>query len=497
MKKINKKDILVICCISLFSLIMCHVFLKVRYSSDSYCLMYRGYFEYPKNYFLIDGRIIAAIICYVAGFFNLKYNTYFILMDFIGIQILSISVFILYKYFLKILKIEKIIYKILLLLSVYITAFNYISIEYLLYPESGVMCLGVLFCIIASIFYNESSNKKYLGTFLMVFMVSICYQGIVNLFPILSYSIYIIKKYNKSIEKNNIKNRLKENIIEIIKLGIIFCFVLIISFGICLLGEKIIGKSNWHLRSFNFIVIKDYLQEGIIDNFYIFPRYLNYIIILVTFFIILQYSRNKFLSIEYIFICVLSYIFVFLPIIIWGYIMARMSISVGAILGISLIFCILSIIQSENKNFFRDITIVLFIIVFFIFNTINFIINENEHYKAYLKDVEFGERLNKKIIEYEKNNGIIIKKMEYGYDKNPTFYTEGIKTKGPLTERKFSLFYCIVEATNFYCNKNFELKDQDILSDYICNKYFYGIQYDYYSDTQILFEGDTLYLLIY
>ena len=492
-KNISKKDIFLLIGIILFSIIMCHVFLRVRYSSDSYCLMYRGYFEYPLHYFLLDGRIVSTIVCYVSGLLKLQYNVYFIILDFIGIIILSVSIFILYKYLSKILKFDRILYKILLLLATQVTIINHISIEYLLYPESGVMCLGILLCVIASIIYNESQNKKYLKVFSLVLLATLCYQGIVNLFPILTLSIFTIKNYN---EKNSLKKLIKDYIILITKLGIIFCLVMIISYGLCLIAEMIIGDSDFQIRSLNIALIKYNLYEGIVNNFNLLPNYLNFIIIFITSLIILQYSENKNLIIQYILICFTAYLFVFLPIFVWRYIMARMAIAIGTLIGISLIFCLLLIKNNDKKNI-KKIIIPVIIFIYFVFNTFNFMVNANEHYKAYKKDVELGNEINKKIKEYENETGIIVTKMDYGYDKNPNFYTNGIKNKGPLTERKFSLFYCIVEATNFYCNKNFELKTGDYLSDYICEHYFYGIDYDSFSDTQILFEGDTMYFLIY
>ena len=494
MKKIViKKDIFLLIGIILYSIIMCHVFLRVRYSSDAYCLMYRGYFDYPVHYFLLDGRIIASIICYVSGLLKLQYNVYFIIMDFLGIIILSISVFILYKYLSKILKFDGKLYKILLLLASQVTIINHISIEYLLYPESGVMCLGILFCVLASITYSEVQNKKLIKTCILVLLATLCYQGILNLFPILTLSIFIIKNYN---EKNSLNKSIKNYITIITKLGIIFCFALIISYGLCLIAETIIGDSNFHIRSSNITSIKNKLYEGIFKNFNLLPNYLNFIIIFITSLIILQYSENKNLIIQYILICFTAYLFVFLPIFVWGYVMARMAIAIGALMGISLIFCLL-LIKNNDKKHIKEIIISIFIFSYFLFNTFNFMVNANEHYKAYQKDVELGNEINKRIIEYENTTGNVVTKMDYGYDKNPNFYTNGIKNKGPLTERKFSLFYCIVEATNFYCNKNFELKKEDYLSDYICEHYFYGIDYDSFSDTQILFEGDTMYFLIY
>ena len=96
MKKNFKKNILFFLGIWFFTMILSNVFLKMHYSSDTYVLIDLGYMEYPKKWFLLDGRIISSIFCYIAGFFKIPYDVYIIGMDFFAILFLSFSIFVIF-----------------------------------------------------------------------------------------------------------------------------------------------------------------------------------------------------------------------------------------------------------------------------------------------------------------------------------------------------------------------------------------------------------------
>ena len=107
MKKLKKEENIIILVITAISFILCGNFLQMHYSSDTYCLMKWGYFEYPSHYFLLDGRMVSTLVCYLAGILKIPYNAYIIVMDIMGIILMSLSCFILYKILLKLTKFEK------------------------------------------------------------------------------------------------------------------------------------------------------------------------------------------------------------------------------------------------------------------------------------------------------------------------------------------------------------------------------------------------------
>ena len=210
MKKLNKEENIIILAITAISFILCGNFLQMHYSSDTYCLIKWGYFEYPSHYFLLDGRIISTTICYLAGALKISYNIYIIAMDIIGIILLSLSCNNLYKTLLNITKIKKTINKIMLLFATYILIFNQFSLEFLLFPESAVMCLGVFTSILSVAKIVSDDKYKYLKITLLMLISTFCYQGLINIFLTLSILLIILKQqYEKNKDRNIKISRIK------------------------------------------------------------------------------------------------------------------------------------------------------------------------------------------------------------------------------------------------------------------------------------------------
>ena len=55
--------------------------------------------------------------------------------------------------------------------------------------------------------------------------------------------------------------------------------------------------------------------------------------------------------------------------------------------------------------------------------------------------------------------------------------------------------WCIVESLYVYCDKYFE--KNKIMSDEIYDKYFNGKELNVFSEDNIAFEGDTMYMYVY
>ena len=96
--KIKKQDIILFIFICIFTMIANNAFLQRHYSSDTMCLIYHGYFDYPSHYFLLDGRIISTLVCYLGGILQLPFDTYLFISNFIGIMLLALSITILFKF---------------------------------------------------------------------------------------------------------------------------------------------------------------------------------------------------------------------------------------------------------------------------------------------------------------------------------------------------------------------------------------------------------------
>ena len=239
-KKINKKEIYVLLGILGAIMIICINFLQMHYSSDTYVLYQLGYFKYPSEYFLKDGRLISTLFCYLGGILHLPIPAYIIAMDFLGMIFLAISIYIISKIFIYIIKPENKKKEILIYLASFVLILNQYTLEYLLFPESAVMCLGVLFNVIAIKFMVDNPKCKYIKIFSALLVAVFCYQGVLNMFPVLAILVYIVKQI---LDKREYKVKEKEFFVEMIKLA----FIVIVVLAICyeeFSEEQLVFKGN-------------------------------------------------------------------------------------------------------------------------------------------------------------------------------------------------------------------------------------------------------------
>ena len=490
--KINKQDVILFICILIFSMIANNAFLQRHYSSDTMCLIDLGYFDYPLNFFLLDGRIFSALICFLGGFLNLKIDTYLFISNFIGIFLLALTTIILFKFIVKYLEIENRWIKFLVLLSSYTIIFNHMSIEYLLFPESCVMCAGVLFSVLASITYLKNTKWKILKSFTLLSIATLCYQGLINIFPVLVIVLGFLKM------RQSKKEMFKYYIKEILKLGLMFTFALLISAGIIFIFNNILQDSTNRLERMKEALIL--IKELHIASFVILikqtnkiPAYLSIIIMCITSIIILKYNKN--LLLKYILVIFTAYLFCIIPTLVYGYFLARMLMAVGATMGISLLFITSLLNKNDDDISIKNIKTILIstcVISYFIFNVTNNYINGYEHLKAFKLDEEIGAEINRIVMNYEKNSGKEITKFSYCYDIKAKKVHPKIKNIGPLTEKKFAI--PIKESLNYYCNKKLE---EVSFSSKVYYDNFYGKDYNEFSKEQIVFIDDTLYLCVY
>ena len=163
--KKHKNDLLVFCGIFVFALITCSNFMQKHYATDTYVLMSGGYTPYIDR-FLASSRPISAIALFLARTLQMSYGFYIVLMDIIGVIALSLSVFALYFTIIKLVKKEGIkehlFFHMLVLIIAFFTIFNFCSIEELLFAESAVMCMGILFSVLAASSLVLEKKYRYL-----------------------------------------------------------------------------------------------------------------------------------------------------------------------------------------------------------------------------------------------------------------------------------------------------------------------------------------------
>lgn len=505
-KKIEKKEVLIWIGILSTILIVCSNFLQMHYSSDTFVLYNLGYLKYPSEYFLRDGRIISTLFCYLGGILHLPIPVYIIAMDFIGMIFLSVAIYIMSKIFINIIKPTKLKWEILIYLAAFILILNQYTLEYLLFPESAVMCLGILFTVLAVKEFVDNDNKyKYLKIFLYLLLTGLSYQGELNIFPILAILVLVLKQIK---EKKETKEFIKDFAKELIKLIVVTVSILVICLGIVHISEYFFGSTKknimeiTNMRTFirKLNIVLRYSKEIIINCINMFPQYSVVACVIIS-LIIMIITKAKFQTIvNYIFLVIVSIASVVLPLFaVTAGICARLSIPVMMIFGMSLIILIANV-QAEKKKYKRRI-VIIFTILLFIMNAVFIIRNTTEHIAANKVDENDGKTINYLIEKYEEKNNIKVTKFGYTYDFEPQQFAVGIEHMQSLTERKLACSWCVLYAMDYYCQRDFELVqfDTSVLrenEEESLNRNG-NRNYEVFSDEQIIFKDDTIYMIIY
>lgn len=502
MKKLTKEDGVLLLIICAISAILCSAFLQMHYSSDTYCLIKWGYFEYPSHYFLLDGRLISTLVCYLAGILHLPYNTYIIGMDIIGIFLMSLSVFVLYKALLKIMKIDKKLSKFMLFLATYVLIYNQFSLEFLLFPESAVMCLGVFTSVLAAIKMVSDEKYKYLKTLGLILISIFCYQGLINIFPIIAILLIILKQeYGKTKLGENIIFGIKEILKMILLLAIVVAINMItIKIGCDKIGDssnRVIQIQDMEVFFMRMEVIPKYLDKIWNESMNMLPKHINSIIVIATILLLGIYKeKGKFeIILKYLVLVLAVLVICVVPMFIFNTgVCGRVNVPISEIWGISLVLFTM-LLEQKNQNYkYKNKVMYSIIVISFIFNSVMILQNTAEHIAANRVDESLGKTIKYAIEKYEEESGKIVTKFSYAYDRNPQQYSQGIKQIGSLTERKFACSWCIQEAMEFYCGRKFERVRMPI-------KIYYGNfkvkDYAEFSEEQLVFIDDTLYMQIY
>ena len=471
---------------------LCAPLLQMHISSDTYNFMDLGYFEYPLAYFIQDARLVSTFITYLAGLLNLSYEFFIVLMQILAIVISAFSIYYLYNTVKERAKISGWLQKVLVIMASFILIFNCMALEYLLYAECSVMCLSLLLSIIAAkIFTDNNTKNRNIKTILIMVIASFCYQGSINIFLPLSI-LFLVIDANRKQAKELVKKIL-------VACGIIVSVYLINVMAIYLINailrieqQRISGGILNNLLNFKYIM-RAIIMNTLVYNYNLWPKGITIIFVVIT-LIILLFQKEKFRNIvQYLVLIILSFGICAAPVFFMKSpsIESRMVMSIGGIIGMSLIYLI---ILKESNNIIKNI-IGAITIIFFIYNSVNTIQIYTTHITTNKIDANMGIAIKYKIEEYEEETGNVVTKVGYYRDAKHRDYHYGWDKKySSFGQRAFDNYYCIIEALNYYCDRDFERVKMD---KEIYNKYFEGKDWQAYSDEQIVFVEDTMYICTY
>lgn len=488
-----KKSILVTLIIFTVAIIMCFGYVIGHYSIDNYNISNIGYNTYSIQNNLKEGRPIMYLIDQIAFMLNMSYEMFFCITVILAILFTSITITIFYNITKQYFKIERLISKILYLIICYTIFFNFMYIENLYFVESIVMSLSLMLYLVSA---NYLVNKNYkVISILLSMLATLCYNGFlcyyVTIVPILS----ILKN------KNSYKNILKDFIISVL-------FILI-SVAINLLQIKIVCEfynlANNRIGSifnifYNIKVILYYLPAIITENSGLFPKYMYLLFVFISYIIALYITyKNKdynfLLNLLLITIVSISSCFAIPLISLSSFTTGRLLYGIGMSIGVILLLLFYELNQKDSETRFKlKVILAIIILSYFILNFWNYIYLISMHRKV--NETDEVEILNicNEIVEYEKNNHLIVEKITgiplQTTDKNKNYY-KFVNRYNTVTSKAITCYYSYHGAISLYGKKRLQTIQ---LSDNLVTECIERFKQE---DLKYILIKDTIILPIY
>ena len=172
-----------------------------------------------------------------------------------------------------------------------------------------------------------------------------------------------------------------------------------------------------------------------------------------------------------------------------NYTAARMTLTIGSLPSILVLYLIFNYEFNVKLNYVFIGTILIFMLLSF------YSIHQNTmiSFRRYKEDVKYINSIVQEINSYENDTDIKIKRIYYAKDTSVNYYYSFGHANG-ANIRLLAVDWALDCAFPVYTYNKYEFKK---MSDKDYKKYFKDKNYDEFDDEQLVFDDDTLYLLLY
>lgn len=451
------------------------------YVLDGYCTVHNGYND-TINLLIQNGRVVSAGTFLLFSTLHLPYHS----MDFVSLFIanifLALAVETLFISIKNKINKDSMAVNFVLLICVFCIFYNPLTTEVLLLNDVIVVALGILFITMASTKINNGGFKNYVLALLFMFLGILCYYGVAcYLIPL----IILLQICDKS------------NTIDTLKKLCNGFVIYMISFLIVYFVASFFGHLSKYI-SFDIISNLYYTITNLIpsslaslfnfSNIVVYYLIVTFILCLIIYYIT-KFSEKKRNVLILSLLLLFTLIMPFIPNLFItdriDYTAARTTLTIMIIPSILVIY-ILSLFNSNIS--------LLTIVTIFTLGFNSFFIHQNLilDFDRYKEDIAYIKKIDQRISWYESENHKKIKTVYYAYDKSPKYYYSNIENTANV--RLSAIDWALDCAFPTYTDNKYTFKKMNS-TDY--NYYFNGQEYNKFSEKQLKFEGDTLYLLIY
>ena len=487
-----KKKILLFIAIFSVGIIVTYPAFAPSHALDSYCTIYNGYTE-TADWFLQNGRVFSALLIYFYNLVSLPVDSMnFVTMFFFNL-FLTLAILKLYLVFSK--NRENKIVRVILLVSTFMLFYGPLITEVLLLNEAMIFALGILLAIVSALKLANGGIKNYILSLILMILGVTCYQGIACYFFLILLLILMSLKIDY---KEKFVNLFKKIGIGII----IYIMSFLTSLGIVQVANYIFGTEASKFGSFNIIsnlvlVFTDLLPSSLKSLFgFINVKYYYILVFIMVILIIYLFikSDNKVIK-GILFVGVLFSLIImpFVPNFVMStdsnYTASRMALTLGILPSAFTLYVLFNYEINIKWQYAFGILVLLFTLISVYSIHQNLMIN----FKRYKQDVSYINSIVQRIGWYEAESDNTVKTIYYAPDTDVSYYYSFGNANG-ANIRLLAVNWALDCAFPVYTSNKYEFKP---MSDEDYNKYFKGKNYDKFDKRQLVFENDTLYLLLY
>lgn len=454
---------------------------------DSYCTIFNGY-KTTGDMFLQNSRFFSAFLMYFYDMVNLPVDSMnFVALFFLNL-FLALAIVKLYLIFSK-NKTNKMT-QVILFFSTFLMFYTPLLVDVLILDDAMVYALGILFAILAASFAQKGGIKNYLFSLILLFLGISCYQGIICYFFV---ALFLLLLSNGVYDKESFVDLLKK-----VGIGIVIYLIVLFIFDII---SAILNNDVFVLGNFDFFdnfkkIFTNFIPNYLSNLFGFIDAKIYYLISLALFgcyiYLFIKSDKKK-INLS---LCVILFIFLllipFVPNLFMNsnnYMSAKMCLTFGIIPSAFAYLILFNYSVNIKLTYVIGTVIGIWLLLsFYSFNQ-NLMIN----FKRFKEDVSYINQINQRIGWYEAENDIDVKKIYYAKDKDVDYYYSfGYHNSANI--RLVAVDRAFQCAFSVYTNNKYELKPMNKTS-YI--KYFEGKNYNKFNKKQLVFDDDTLYLLLY
>lgn len=479
-----------------FLLIIYGMLIKKHFSSDTYNIL----FQTSTYGHLKLGRIVGYVIALFFDKMHINQSAEQSYFTILFIVTLAVLITIMVKAFCS--KIQNLNLKKVVLINIclFISFVNVYILEWFFFPESLLnFAIGLITSTIAFIFITKNINmKNVLIAFLFLCLSLNIYQVNIGFFVIYSLT-YILVEKEATLNRISIKKSVVVIIIGFIaSLVNIFTLNILQKYNIVQATERNANLNmNSIIKNFEFLFTKGQYEIWFKGSGFM-PRGSILIfgaILCISLLVEISKKRMNLNSKIYILLLfVANYGIIFAPHLITSQIWLAPRTLVGFFAFLSSIILIIVMINVESRitNLLVASTCIFLLISIFQIQTI-----ASDNFANNKIDREYATLICQKISEYEKKNNVKITNISTKLDTSPTYgYYGNVEYIGYDTNiRALVVPWADVNLINYVSGRNFNKID---MKDDIYNKYFKDKNWNYFDlDEQLIFSGDTAYLIMY